>query len=118
VRTLRRNRQEVLIGRVIGEEPIYDEWGEETGETRNLYEIETTYMNHTPIEAKVIAEAFGANVKHDRTVYLAGNPNVERGDVMWLDTLDRTKPPEYTVVDIARTLNGILVGVRKEAGHA
>lgn len=107
-----------MIGNLSKEIPIIDEWGEETGECEKEYTIQTTYLNHAPPLSKAIAEAFGTNVKYEKVIALMGEKiDVSVGSVVWIETLDKTKPFEYVVVGVAKSLNSTLLSLRKEGGR-
>lgn len=112
MRDLKRNQRPFYYATVEGTEPIYDEYGNDTLETR------TVWGNPVLLKANISAnvgeeavELFGAQTKYNRVVSMTNCP-LKEGDKIWFGiTLD--KEHNYTVAKVADSKNGFLVALRE-----
>ena len=112
MRDLKRNQRTFYYATVTGSEPILDEYGNDTLETR------TTYSAPLAVNANISAnigedaiEIFGAQTEYSRTVCMASCP-LKEGDKVWFDT-DPMAENNYVVAKVADSKNGFLVALRE-----
>lgn len=114
MRSLQRDWRELHYATPIGNEPILDEYGNDTLEVRTLYS--DPVLLRASVSANVGQEAvsvFGALTGYSRTVTYHGNtcPLVE-GSRVWFG-VSETEPFNYTVIKVADSKNGYLIALRE-----
>ena len=113
MRTLKRNGRKVTYENVIGTEPIYDAYGNDTLEKKTLYGAPVTaYWNVSAAVGEEANEIFGELTDYSRTVSLCGNCPVFEGDRVTFNGAT------YRVVRIADSKNGYLLALREVADNA
>ena len=112
MRDLKRNHRTFYYATVTGTEPIVDEYGNDTLETR------TTYSAPLVLKANVSAnigedavEIFGTQTEYSRTVSMVNCP-LKEGDKVWFD-VDPMNEHNYVVAKVADSKNGYLVALRE-----
>ncbi len=112
MRDLKRNQRTFYYATVIGTEPIYDEYGNDTLETR------TVWGNPVSLKANISAnigeeavELFGSQTEYSRTVSMANCP-LKEGDKIWFGISPELEH-NYTVAKVADSKNGFLVALRE-----
>lgn len=112
MRSLVRNQRPFYYATVVGTEPIYDEYGNDTLETQTIWgDPVLLKANISANVGEEVVEAFGAHTEYSRTISMTKCPFSE-GDKIWFGI----EPPEennYTVVKIADSKNGFLVALRE-----
>ena len=113
MRTLNRNQREVTYERVIGTEPIKDDYGNDTLEARKLYSAPVTARwNVSAAVGEEANEVFGDLTDYSRTVTLCGICPVSEGDKVAFGG------KRYSVVKIADSVNGFMIALREVIGDA
>ena len=112
MRDLKRNQRPFYYATIIGTEPIYDEYGNDTLETR------TVWGNPILLKANISAnigeeavELFGSQTEYSRTVSMAACPFKE-GDKVWFG-VSPDQEHNYTVAKVADSKNGFLIALRE-----
>ena len=114
MRSLQRNCRNLYYAIPQDEEPILDEYGNETLEVRK------TYSEPVLLKANVSANVgqdemnvFGSMTEYSRTVSISGNkcPLVE-GCRVWFG-VDTTESHNYVVTKVADSKNSFLVALRE-----
>ena len=114
MRSLQRDWRTLHYAVPVGNEPIMDDYGNDT------LEMNTIYSEPTAIRVSVSANAgeesvsvFGSHTVYHRTVTYMGErcPLVE-GAKIWFG-VDVTEPNNYTVIKVADGKNGFLVALRE-----
>ena len=112
MRDLKRNQRPFYYATVEGKEPIYDEYGNDTLETR------TVWGNPVLLKANISAnigeeavELFGSQTEYSRTVSMAICP-LKEGDKVWF-CITPDLENNYTVAKVADSKNGFLVALRE-----
>lgn len=112
MRDLKRNQRPFYYATITGTEPIYDEYGNDTLETR------TVWGNPVLLKANISAnigeeavELFGSQTEYSRTVCMAVCPLTE-GDKIWFG-ISPDLEHNYTVAKVADSKNGFLVALRE-----
>ncbi len=114
MRSLQRNWRKLYYASPQSTEPIFDEYGNETLETKTIYS--------EPVELNVNVSAnigedsvnvFGAQTEYSRTVTFCGAtcPLVE-GSIVWFG-VDASESHNYIVVKVADSKNGFLIALRE-----
>lgn len=113
MRTLNRNQRDVTYERVIGTEPIKDDYGNDTLEVRNVYDAPVTARwNVSAAVGEFANEVFGDLTNYSRTVTLCGECPVAEGDMVTFDG------KRYSVVKVADSVNGFSIALREVIGDA
>jgi hypothetical protein len=115
VRELERNKQCIHYALFDKIEPIYDENGYETGEeTIKYFPPVKTKMNVSPALGESSTRPFGNVVDYDRTIVICDTSlPIDEQTVFWIDETDTTKPYDYIVKKVAKSLNSLLIAVKK-----
>ena len=123
MRSLRKNNQHLWYETYKGKKPILDEDGYETGETFASYSVPVIF--HANLSAaKGIAgtEAFGVTVNYTKTVSTSDvNLPIAETSRIWYETDpvlndDGTADgdsADYSVEQIAKSLNGLMIALKK-----
>ena len=112
MRDLKRNQRTFYYATQTGTEPIYDEYGNDTLETR------VTWGNPVLLKANISAnigeeavELFGSQTEYSRTISMAICP-LKEGDKVWFGIVPDVEH-NYTVAKVADSKNGFLVALRE-----
>ena len=112
MRSLVRNQRPFYYATVVGTEPIFDEYGNDTLETQTIWsEPVLSKANISPNVGEEVVEVFGAHTEYSRTISMTKCP-FSVGDKIWFGV----EPPNennYTVAKIADSKNGFLVALRE-----
>ncbi len=113
MRNLQRNCRTIYFANRIGENTIFDEYGNDT------LEIETFYGPPAPLRVNVSAsvgqeavETFGGQTEYSRTVCVAGECPLVEGSKVWFG-ISVEDENNYVVVRVADSKNGYLVALRE-----
>ena len=113
MRTLNRNKRKLHYSSLIGTEPIFDEWGNETGEEKSVYsEIKELNCNISPAVGTETVNAFGSFSDYSRVVVTEANCLLAEGCVVWYG-VDVNEPHNYIVVKKADSINGNLFALQE-----
>ena len=117
MRSLERNKRGLWYAAVVGTEPIFDEYGNDT------LEVRTVYGSPTLLRANVSAnigqdavDTFGSQTEYSRTVSLTGATcPLSEGDKVWFGVEPNVDGDNnnYTVARVADSKNGFLVALRE-----
>ena len=109
MRSLQRNWRGITYRKPIGEEPIVDEYGNDTLEPRTIYsEPIVIFVNISANVGQEAVEVFGALTDYSRTITYCGTecPLSEGCLVMFNDHT-------YMVIKVADSKNGFLIALRE-----
>ena len=109
MRCLNRNKRELHYALFLGDEPIFDEYGNETGESSPTYgEITKAHYNISATTGEEAVQAFGSFTNYSRIICVSDNncPIAEQ-TIVWFGVAT-TEPHNYTVTAKADSKNGIL----------
>ena len=113
MRTLNRNKRKLHYSSLIGTEPIFDEWGNETGEEKSVYsEIKELNCNISPAVGTETVNAFGSFSDYSRVVVTEANCPLAEGCIVWYG-VDFYGPHNYIVVKKADSINGCLYALQE-----
>lgn len=115
MRALERNKRTVYYALYLGKQPIFDENGYDTGESKPEYTEPAALRIHvSPSAGESATRQFGEVVDYDRTLVTCDlQLPVDEKTVFWIDSLDTSKPYDYVVKKVARSLNSLLIAVKK-----
>jgi len=114
MRTLLRNRQTFWYARYTGKAPIVDADGNETGEYTTTHSDPVKAMgNIDPAVGVRFAAAWGSGASYDhRIIPEDANLPIQENDYVWIG-VPTTGPHNYIVTTIGRSLNFLLLNVKK-----
>lgn len=115
MRELNRNKRKIYYALLIGEEKIYDEYGNETSETVPVYGEKTELMCNVSATSGVDeVSAFGNFADYSRTIAVADvNCPLEENTALWFGVEPQTESYNYIVVRKADSKNGVLYALQK-----
>ena len=115
-----RNKRTFWLLPYLGEEDILDDYGNETGEKRIVYDDAVTVKaNVSPATGYAQTEQFGNLDNYDKVISpLPADFEITENDVLFVDKEpeydDEDNPLyDYTIRRIARSLNSTAVAIRK-----
>lgn len=117
------NQVPVWYAQFVGKEPLYDEGGNKTGEYGILHsEPIRTSANISPARGEYDVRQFGELGRYDK-VLIMNATDIAESSILWIDSLSNGEIPvdpdgeyvmhDYEVTKVARSLNSVLVAVRK-----
>jgi hypothetical protein len=115
----KRNLKTVYACTYIGEEPVLDINGYETGEKKLTYsEPIPMKCNVSPEKGRVQIELFGNNEEYDRVILPDKDYDIDESTVLFVDKEPEFKEngsPEYDYVikKVARSLNVLAIAASK-----
>lgn len=120
MRALNRNKRTLWYCLYEDEEPQYDEYGNETGETRAVYS-EATMMraNVSPASGSAQTEFFGTVENYDKVIVTDWmDCPLDENSVLFIDkqpehNLDGDPMPDYKVWRVAKSLNSVSIAVKR-----
>lgn len=114
MRSLNRNKRGIYYALYETDEPILDEYGNETGESIPIYgDVKELRCNVSATTGEDSVEAFGNFANYTRVICVADNncPLTEESIVWFGITTD--KPHNYIVTRKADSKNGILYALKE-----
>lgn len=114
MRCLNRNKRPLHYALYITDEPIFDEYGNETSESIPTYgEIIELRCNVSAATGEEAVQAFGSFTNYTRAVCVADNncPIAEQ-TIVWFGVAT-TEPHNYIVTRKADSKNGILYALKE-----
>lgn len=114
MRDLKRNKQLIHFKNIIKTVEIIDENGNGTGSFQSIYgDMQELYINISASKGVVNANPFGAGLQYDKILLTSLNLDINEYSVFWIDETDLTKPHDYIISKIARSLNHIQYAVKR-----
>ncbi len=114
MRCLKRNKTEFAYSNFLGKTMLIVD-GVKTGE----YEL--NYSNPIRIKGYIsratgnnATDLFGIDVNYDKSITLDDpNINISEDSVLWIDEVDTSKPYDYVVKRISKSLNYLTIAIKK-----
>lgn len=120
MRNMIRNAVKFHYASYIGQEYIYDEYGNETGQYKIKYgEPIEEYGNISAAVGEIQNRQFGESENYDKVIVLdKPNTNINEYSILWVDKSpfdeDGNKVShDYVVKKIARSLNSVSIAIKK-----
>jgi len=115
VRTLERNKQTIYYALYEGKEPLKDEYGNPIGEYEVLYsEPVLLKINVSAARGEYSTRQFGEMENYEKILVTDDtNLPISETSILWIDSLDTTKPHDYIVKKVAKSLNSVSYAVSK-----
>lgn len=109
MRCLNRNKREIHYALYTGDEPIIDEYGNETGESSPIYgEVTRLLGNISAASGEEAVQAFGSFTNYSRVLCVADNScPISEQTIVWFGVATN-EPHNYIVTAKADSKNGIL----------
>ena len=114
MRSLNKNKRRIYYALFVKDEPILDEYGNETGESIPTYgSITELRCNISASSGEDAVQAFGSFTNYTRSICVADNqcPIAEQ-TVVWFG-VPATAPYNYIVTRKADSKNGILYALKE-----
>lgn len=114
MRTLYRNRRQIHYANRVSETPLYDEYGNETGEVVPIYGATTALMcNVSAASGGEAIQAFGNFTGYSRALCVSDvNCPINEDSIVWFGVAP-SKPHNYIVVRKADSKNGIMYALQE-----
>lgn len=114
MRSLNKNKRQIYYALYINDEPIIDEYGNETGESTPLYgDIEELRCNVSAASGEEAVQAFGSITNYTRAICVSGNDcPLDENALVWFGVAN-TEPHNYIVLRKADSKNGILYALQE-----
>ncbi len=114
MRSLNRNKRPIYYALHISEEPNFDEYGNETGESTPTYgDPVALECNVSPAVGAEVVQAFGSFTEYSRVICVADNScPIKEHSVVWFGR-EPSEPYNYVVVRKADSKNGILYALQE-----
>lgn len=115
MRTLERNKRLIYYALYEGDELIFDEYGNDTGASRLIYSEPLPYrLNVSAARGESSTRQFGDTENYDKVLVTTDmDIPITETSLLWIDSLDTTKPHDYIVKKVAKGLNSISFAVTK-----
>lgn len=114
MRSLNKNKRDIYYALFISEEPIMDEYGNETGESKPIYgDVIALKGNVSGATGEDAVQAFGSFTNYTRTICVSDNKcPINEDSIIWFG-VDPTGPHNYIVTRKADSKNGILYALKE-----
>lgn len=114
MRSLERNKRTIHYAIYLGDAPILDEQGFETGESRPTYgDINELRCNVSSASGEDAVEAFGNFTRYTRAVCVSDNNcPLDEDSVVWFG-IPTSEPYNYIVTLKADSKNGIMYALQE-----
>jgi hypothetical protein len=98
-----------------GKEPLTDDYGNPTGEYEVLYsEPVPLKINVSAARGEYSTRQFGEMENYEKILVTDDtNLPISETSILWIDSLDTTKPHDYIVKKVAKSLNSVSYAVSK-----
>lgn len=114
MRSLNRNKRQIYYALYMGDTPILDEYGNETGENSPTYgETLSLDCNISSSSGEEAVQAFGSFTNYTRVICVADNAcPISEQTIIWFG-VDPDAPYNYIVTRKADSKNGILYALQE-----
>ena len=113
MRALNRNKQKIYYANYLGETPILDENGLDTGDKEITYtEPEEAWVNISASRGSANVELFGTDINYTNTIVTDEDLGIDEHSILWVSA-EPTEPYNYIVVLVAKSINSFSYAIRK-----
>ena len=114
MRTLAKNKVKLYYALFVSKEPVIDEYENITGYTITYGEPIEFKANASPSQGEMATRLFGESVLYDKVLMFdKSGPAIDEFTRFWIDNLDITKPHDYEVKAIGKSLNNKAIAIKK-----
>jgi len=115
MRRQKRNQQNLYYALFVKKKPIADDYGNQSGEFDTIYsEPVDCKANISPAKGESESAVFGNAIDYDKVIIpKCTDVPIDESSVLWIDNLDTDKPHDYVVVRIAKSLNELVIAIKK-----
>ena len=115
MRTLERNKVQIYYALFEKKEPITDEYGNPTGEYQISYGDPLPFrINVSAARGEYSTRQFGETENYDKVLVTDDtNIPITETSLLWIDNTDTSKPHDYIVKKVAKSLNSVAIAVSK-----
>lgn len=115
MRTLERNKQTIYYALYEGKKPLTDDYGNPTGEYEVLYSKPVPLkINVSAARGEYSTRQFGEMENYEKILVTDDtNLPISETSILWIDSLETTKPHDYIVKKVAKSLNSVSYAVSK-----
>ncbi len=115
MRLLKRNTQQIFYALYEDKTPIYDEYGNETGEYELNYSTPVSLQVNISVAKGIsLIQQFGQIEDYDKVIITDDiTCPIDENSILWIDNLDIDEPYDYIVKRVAKSLNYISYAVKK-----
>jgi len=115
MKSLERNKVSFYYSLYDGKSPVEDEDGNETGEYEVSYEEPVEMKaNISAARGETSTRQFGELINYDKVISISDlSCPIDEHTVLWVDGTDTTKPHDYLVVKVAKSLNNLSIAISK-----
>lgn len=85
MRSMEINKVKIWYALYLGKQPILDENGDDTGETRNAYDLPVQIrIRVSPNKGEAQSEAFGTSLDYDSTMITTDTLPLDEFSIIWI----------------------------------
>lgn len=112
MRTLKKNQVKFGYALFDREEVVLDEYGNETGTQVIHKEPVYAYGNISSANGDASIVQFGTDVAYDKVIVVEST-EIDENSILWVDTIDLSKPYDYVVKQVSKSLNSVSIAISK-----
>lgn len=114
MRALNRNKRKIYYALYTGNEVVFDEYGNETGESKPIYgDAVELRCNISAASGEDAVQAFGSFTNYTRSVCVSDNAcPITEESIIWFG-IEPSEPHNYIVTHKADSKNGILYALQE-----
>lgn len=114
MRTLAKNKVKLYYALFVSKTEKVDEYGNPDGFTIVYSDPIEFRCNTSPSQGEMATRLFGDSTLYDKVLMFDNKgPAIDEQTRFWIDNLDITKPHDYEVKKIGKSLNNIAIAVKK-----
>lgn len=114
MKCLKRNKTQFAYANYVDKEPITVD-GYKTGEYQLKYSDPITLKGYiSRATGNNATDLFGIDVNYDKSITLDDpDLDISEDSVLWIDETDTTKPYDYIIKRISKSLNYLTIAIKK-----
>lgn len=115
MRDLARNKQYISYKPFTGTEELIDEYGNVTGSFKPTYgNLKSFRLSISANKGDTATQQFGNVIDYDRTMSTSDmSCEIDENTILWLDGADTSKPHNFIVKKVAKSLNAIQYAIKQ-----
>lgn len=115
MRDLARNKQAIFYKPFTGTEELIDEYGNVTGSFKPTYgNLKSLRLSISANKGDTATQQFGNVLDYDRTMSTSDTScGIDENSILWLDGADTSKPHNFIVKKVAKSLNAIQYAIKQ-----